>query len=93
VERDERERLATLEEQIKGLREDVSAMTAESSRTRTRLHELESTQRGLVLQAEAEKAGVSYRQRRLEVRVQVLTAVIAAGALIEPFLYASIHSK
>ena len=35
------ERLATLEEQVRGLREDLGEMRAEEVRTRTRLHNLE----------------------------------------------------
>ena len=35
------ERLATLEEQVRGLREDLAEMRVEEERTRTRLHNLE----------------------------------------------------
>ena len=77
------ERLATVEEQVSGLREDVAAMTAELERMRKRLHTLEATTGGLVKLEQASREITMERQRALEIRLQILTFVVAfVGTLL-----------
>lgn len=83
----ERERIAVLETKLDELRTDVQQLTSEERRTRRRLHDLEGVTGLLVDQENARRVATGERQRRLELRIQVLTVVVAVVALAEPFLY------
>jgi len=83
----EGERIATIEAELRGVREDVQALTVETERARRRLHDLEGSTRGLLELNKQQRQGTADRQRRLEVRMSLLTAAIAVAAFLEPFLY------
>lgn len=81
------ERLATVEAILQELRGDMSTFTEEQHRTRERLHKLEGIT-GLMVNAEKrQRETAAARQRRIEVRLQVLTVVVAVAALLGPFAY------
>ena len=80
-------RLARLEEQVSGLREDASDVKGEMQRTRKRLHDLEGLAGTLVDQERARIQATRAQQEAMRVRLQVLTVVVACAALFEPFLY------
>ena len=81
------ERLATVEAVLRELRGDMRDLNDETQRTRKRLHDLEGTTGMLVDQEKKRREATQTRQRRLEVRIQILTVVIACAALFEPVLY------
>ena len=83
----EGERIATLEAVIGDLRGDMSDLKAETLRTRTRLHDLEGLAGALVSQERQRNRDTRRAQLRTDRRLQILTVVIAAAALLEPFLY------
>lgn len=81
------ERLATVEAVLQELRGDMSAFTNEQHRTRERLHKLEGIT-GLMVNAEKrQRETLENRQRRIEVRLQLLTVVVAVAALLGPVIY------
>lgn len=55
------------------------------------MHDAESTIGGMVALNNESRQTHNDQQRRIELRIQVLTAVIAVAALAEPFLYAAVH--
>jgi hypothetical protein len=83
----EGERIATVEQIARDIRDDQRAFGVEQERARKRLHELESTVQGLVIAASADAQLTRRRQRALEIRLQILTVVIALAAIFEPFIY------
>lgn len=85
--------IARLQEQLAGLREDVQAMTAEQARTRTRLHNVEGLTGALVDAAKQRAQETENRQRRIEVRTEVLAVVVAVAAFIQPFIFLIIQGK
>ena len=86
------ERIATLEQLGRDIRDDIGAWTHEQERTRHRLHELEATVRGLVLASDIAVKNTDKRQWRMELRVQVLTLVVGIGAVASPLIvYLSGH--
>lgn len=76
-----------LAERIEGVRQDVSQLADESRRTRTRLHQLEGITGTLVDAYKQRRRDEQRRERRISRRLNVLSVVIAAAALLEPFLY------
>lgn len=85
------ERLATVEQVLLDLRGDAVDAKQEQARTRERLHALEATVRGLVLANDNEQATTRRRQQRIELRLQVLTIVIAVAAILVPILVVWTH--
>lgn len=81
------ERLAALEERVSGLRDDMTELKDETFRSRRRLHDLEGIAGVLVAQEKRRNRDTRENQRRTQRRLSVLTVVIAAAALFEPFLY------
>jgi predicted nuclease with TOPRIM domain len=80
----EGERLVRVEEQLKGVREDLKELTAEQRRTRDRIHKIEGLQAMLVDVNKQRQGETEKRQHRLEWRLQVLTVVIAVAAIVVP---------
>ena len=62
-------------------------MKAETLKTRGRLHDLEGIADVLVEQEKLRRRATQLRDRRFNIRLQVLTVVVATAALAEPFLY------
>jgi len=86
-------RMARLEERLTGVREDMTAIVAEQLRHRTRLHNLEGIC-GTFLDEQRENRRSEDRQyRRLELRLQVLTVVIAIAAIATPIVVAIVTGK
>ena len=83
----ELERLARLEEQVRGVRKDVNELTSETQRARKRLHDLEGIAGALADANTARHHEAVKRDKRMGIRIQALTAVVAGAALFEPFLY------
>ncbi len=83
----EGERLATVEQVLRDIRSDLQDFKGEQTRARERMHAAEGTLRGLVMTNEQEARHIRARQEKLQRRLSLLTVVIAAGALVEPFLY------
>jgi predicted nucleic acid-binding Zn-ribbon protein len=88
----EGERIATTEQAVRDIRDDIQAWSREQERTRQRLHDIEATVRGLALASKIAEDATKQRQRSLELRLQALTVVIAAAAIAEPFLYHLAHN-
>lgn len=84
---EERERIAALEQQIIDLRGDIADRKHEEERTRDRLHKVEGLLGMLVDQAKQNRQHEANQYRRMELRLQALTVVIALAAILEPFLY------
>ena len=83
----EGERLASVEQQIIDLRGDIADRKHEEERTRKRLHDIEGVMGLLVDQQKRNREQEAKQYRRVELRLQALTIVIAFAALAEPFLY------
>jgi hypothetical protein len=81
-----------VEEQVRGLREDVAAMTAEFDRTRKRLHTLESTTQGMVKLEQASREITLQRQRGIEIRLQILTFAVAFVGTMLAIAVALVHA-
>ena len=78
--------IARLQEQIRGVREDVAAIVDEQRRTRTRLHNLEGIAQTYVDAQKVNRRREEAQYRRLELRLQVLTVVIGVAAVVAPIL-------
>ena len=83
----EGERLAKVEQQLVDLRGVIDDRKGEEERTRKRLHDIEGVLGLLVDQQKRNREHEATQYRRVEIRMQVLTVVIAFAALAEPFLY------
>ncbi len=70
---------AVLVERIEGIRSVVNELAAEQQRNRTRLHNLEGFAAAYLDTQRANRRSEDRQYRRLELRLQVLTVVIAAG--------------
>lgn len=86
-------RIAVLEERLSGVREDMSELVAEQLRHRTRLHQLEGICATFVDQQRQNRRGEALQYRRLEVRMQILTLVIALAAIATPIIVAIVTGK
>ena len=80
-------RLARVETLLADLKEDMGDLKSEGQGTRRRLHDLEGVSNMLVEQEKLRREATGDRQRRLELRIEVLAAVVAVVAIAEPFLY------
>lgn len=83
----EGERIATVEEQVRGLRGDVQELTAEQARTRERLHKLEGTTKGMVTEAAVRAQVAAAAAQKTQRWIQVLTAIVALAGIVGPFIY------
>jgi hypothetical protein len=75
-----------LAERIADLRGDVAELSDEMHRSRTRLHNVEGLTGALVSMDKARQREARERQHRIELRLQILAALVAVAALAEPFL-------
>ena len=82
-----------LAERIEGVRRDVNELAEETKRNRTRLHNLEGFAAAYLDQQRENRRGEERQYRRLEMRLQVLTAVIAFSAIVVPLLVAFATGK
>lgn len=82
-----------LAERIAGLRHEVSELAEEGKRTRTRLHNLEGFAAAYLDQQRENRRGEERQYRRLELRLQVLTIVVAFAAIVVPLLVALATGK
>jgi hypothetical protein len=78
--------IARIEERLRELREDVSVLVAESERNRRRLHNLEGFQGAYLDTQKQNRRQEESQYRRLEIRLQVLTLVIALAAVLTPLI-------
>ena len=83
----EGERIATVEQILRDIRDDLRDWTVEQRRTRERVHVLEATVKGLVMMGDDSAKETQRRQAKIQGRLRLLTVVIAAAALLEPFIY------
>ena len=82
-----------LAERIDGLRDDVTAIVDEQRRTRDRLHNLEGFAAAYLSIQRENRRSEARQYQRLELRLQVLTIVVAIGAIIVPLLVAFATGK
>lgn len=82
-----------LAERIEGIKQDVSDLADETKRNRTRLHNLEGFAAAYLDTQRANRRAEDRQYRRLELRLQVLTVVIAVAAVIVPIVVAYLHGK
>jgi len=93
VERPAGERLATVEAELRALREDVEANTAELARTRARIHTLEATVQGMVtLEKESRRLTID-RQRRLELWLAALSLFVGLAGIVVPATLAVVLTR
>lgn len=86
-------KIARLQEQMQGVRDDVTELVEESRRTRTRLHNLEGFAQAYLDTQKANRRLEQRQYRRLESRLHVLTVAIAIAAIIVPIVVAYLHGK
>lgn len=82
----EAERLATMEEAIRSLRDDVKKMSTEETRTRDRLHKLEGTTAALVQLHEARAADAERLTRKTQTLISACSLVLALLVVLAPLL-------
>lgn len=82
-----------MEEQLRGVREDLKELTAEQRRARDRLHKIEGLQAMLVNVNKQRQGETEKRQHRLEWRMQILTVVIAIAAIVVPVMLVLLTRK
>lgn len=88
---DERERLATLEAEYHSIVAAISDRKREEERTRERLHKIEGTM-GLLVDVQKQARQQEARQyRRLELRLQALTVVVALAGFALSLTLVLIH--
>ena len=93
MERPAGERLATVEAELRALREDVEANTAELARTRSRIHTLEATVQGMVtLEKESRRLTID-RQRRLELWLAALSLFVGLAGIVVPATLAVVLTR
>ena len=81
------ERIARVETLLSEIRADVRELKDEESRTRRRLHDAEGLLGALVDQEKSRRRAQAENQRKVRLRLEILTAVVAFAALFEPFAY------
>ena len=82
----EGERIATLEQLVRDLRDDVREMRAEEGRTRKRLHDLEGVAGLLVDQEKQRRVTAAEQAERLKLRLTVIGLILSAAVLVSPFV-------
>lgn len=88
----EGERIAIVEQIVRDTRDDIRAIEAEMKRTRERVHKLEGSTAGLLQLARERNVQQDHASKRVQLRLQVLTIVVAVAALGSPFVnYALSH--
>lgn len=88
----EGERIAIVETLLREIRADQKEFVAEQKRTRQRVHELETTVRGLVMAGNNAANETHNRQLKIQGRLRLLTVVITLAAVVWPIaLYFLTH--
>ena len=78
---EERERIARLEQQVVALGDELDDRKHEEERTRDRLHKIEGVL-GLLVDAQKQaRAQEASQYRRMELRLQLLSAAVAVAGL------------
>lgn len=85
------ERVRGVEVELAELRRDVSELNHETRRSRSRLHELEGTTAALVMESRERRRHDEQRDRRLEIRLQMLTIVVAFVGVVVPLVLGGHH--
>lgn len=85
------ERVRGVEVEIGELRKDVADLNAEVRRSRQRLHSLEGTAAALVLESRERRRRDERRDRRLEIRLHVLTIAVAGAGIVVPLVLGGHH--
>ena len=80
------ERLARLEEQVRRLRKDMDRLAETANRSRARLRTLETTTSRLKFLERGRTRQLSSRQRRLELRIEVLTLLVLVASIAIPLV-------
>jgi len=82
-----------VEAELRALREDVEANTAELARTRGRIHTLEATVQGMVtLEKESRRLTID-RQRRLELWLAALSLFVGLAGIVVPATLAVVLTR
>lgn len=85
------ERIATLEQVARDLRDNLEDVRRMQREDHHRLRAVEAAVALLVDSSNDARQTLAVRQRSLEVRLQVLTVIVAVAALGIPVIYALIH--
>lgn len=85
--RTDRERIATIEQVLRERERLIAEYQQERRETMRRLDDLEEASSVLLADKKAHNSQIAERQRRIELRIQVLTVVVAVAAFIEPVFY------
>ena len=88
---EERERIATLEQQIRELRGDIADRKHEEERTRERLHKIEGVLGLLVDSQKQARAQEANQYRRMELRLQALTVVVGIAGFALTLALVLVH--
>ena len=81
-------RISTLEEAVKGIREDLNLQRQAWNRRTKEFHDLELAVNSMTTTAVNAREAEARQYRRLEVRVQVLTLAIGLGSIASPIAIA-----
>jgi hypothetical protein len=79
---DDGERIATLEEAVRGLREDVQTLSAQIDRSRTRLHNLEGFAQAYLDTQKVNRRQEDNQYRRMGNRIALGGLVMAAAMVM-----------
>lgn len=85
------ERLATIEQVLRDMGGDFQELRDLRREDHHRLRDVESAVSLLTDASAQSRRSTDERQRRLELRTEVLAVVVGFAALVEPFLYALVH--
>jgi hypothetical protein len=87
------ERLATVEAVLHEIRSDVGELRAELGHARTRLHNLEGIAGTFVSMQKSARREEDSQYRRLGRRIQLLTLVVGAAAIVAPIVLVLLTGK
>jgi hypothetical protein len=88
---DEGERIATLEEAVRGLREDVQSMSTQLDRSRTRLHNLEGFAQAYLDTQKVNRRQEDRQYRRMATAIQFGGLIMAAAMVLLTVVTLMIH--
>jgi hypothetical protein len=87
------ERLARLEEQIRGVREDITELVQEANKARTRLHHLEGITASFVDIQKENRRREAEQYQRLGVRIQLAGLFLVVASILSPILVVLLAGK
>ena len=86
------ERLATIEQVLRDVRDDVAAAVSERHGITRRLHDVEGAMNEITTADRLGRRATETRQRRIELRLQVLAVMIGLACVAAPLVAALLAS-